>query len=462
MPSVTFDRFDGGLDVRRGASVSDANKLRVLKNASITTGKAVQKRPCLLAVATLEAGTVGLKAAGGKLNTFYSSGTITHANALFKANKLAHPTLAQPIVKAHYADFFLGQLYAVVEYADGSVWHHYLDGASPTHIADVNCPQTKGVIKAANKIWAIKGDVVRFCAAGTPRDWTLASDAGFLPVGRYQSGTSESLALGTLKKQLSVFFIDGVQIWNVDEDPANNSLNVNVPGVGTQYPASPASFSSDVFFLSDIGFRSITVVTTNVDNFQDSDIGSPIDDLVVPSLPTTLNPTGVYVPGLGQYWDFIGNTAWVYTVSRTAKLACWSQYEFGVTVDAVAALNNKLYIRSGNKVYELSRSVFTDDGALVPVSIELPYLDAKEPGNLKQWTGADWVGVGTAQMGFRYEQNDGTKKTQEYAYTGDTSPGTLHPVEVCSTNIAPVITHEADEDFRMDALRLYYNSLGPI
>lgn len=526
MPSLTLDRFDGGLDVRRGASVADANKLRGLVNAYINQGRAIQKRPCLRAVVTLEPGTKGLKASGGKLNTFYESGTITHANTLFRANKLAHPTLSQPIIKAHYADTFLGFLYAVVEYADHSVWHHYLDddgawaagtayavgtyrrpttvnglrykvtaiagtgtsgAAEPawpttvgatvvdnaganqitwtcfsTYVQDTNCPQTTGVVKAANKIWAVKGDVVRFCAAGAPRDWTTASNAGFLPVGRYQNGTSDSLALGTLKKQLAVYFIDGVQLWNIDEDPANNALNTNVPGVGTQYPKSVASFSSDSFFLSDIGFRSITVVTTNVDNFQDSDVGSPIDDLVTPSLPTSLDPTAIYVPGLGQYWCFIGNTAWVYTYSKAAKLACWSQYNIGVTVDAATALNNKLYIRSGDKVYELAKGVFSDDGVPVAVAITLPYLDAKEPGNLKQWVGADFVGAGTAQMGFKYEQNDGSKVTEEYAYTGDTSPGTLHPVEVCSTNIAPLITHQADEDFRVDALRLFYNSLGPM
>ncbi len=460
MSSVTYDRFDGGLDVRRGSSVSDANKLRVLTNAYITPGQAVQKRPCLNVVATLEAGTVGLKAAGGKLNTFYESGSITHANTLFRANRLAHPTLSQSIVKAHFADTFLGYLYAAVEYADGSVWHHYLDGASPTHIADVNCPQTKGVVKASNKIYAIKGETVRFCAAGAPRDWTTASDAGFLPVGRYQSGTSECLALGTLKKQLAVFFIDGTQLWNIDEDPALNSLNTNVDGVGTQYPKSVASFSKDVFFLSDSGFRSISIVTTNQDNFQDSDVGSPIDSLVTAALPAASEPNGFYVPGFGQYINFIGNTAYVYTTSKSAKLACWSKYEFGITVDAVAALNNKLYIRSGNKVYELSKSVFTDDGVSVPVRVELAYVDAKEPGNRKQWWGADFVGTGTPQMGFRYDQNQPELITQMYNYTGDTRSGVMHPVDVSSTNIAPVILHEANEDFRMDALALYYHSLG--
>lgn len=463
MPSLTLDRFDGGLDVRRGPSVSDANRLLLMKNASINSGREIQKRPCLKLIAALEPGTVGLKAAGGKLNTFYGTGTIAHANPLFVANKLVHPTTAQAVTVAHYADTFLGFLYAAVEYADGSIWHHYLDGASPTHIADANCPQTTGVIKAVNKIWAIKGDVVRFCAAGDPRDWTTASDAGFIPVGRYQSGSSDSLALGTLKKQLAIFFEDGTQLWDVDEDPTLNKLKENVAGVGTKYPRSPASFASDVFFLSGVGFRSITAITVATDNFQDVDVGSPIDTLVTPTLETPAGePNAVYVPGFGQYWCFVGNTAWVYTFSRTAKIACWSQYEFGTQIDAVASLNNKLYVRSGNKVYEVSKSQYTDDGDPVRVEVQMAFLDAKEPGNLKQWTGADWVGTGTASVGWKFNQNDNGLITESYQYTGDTSPGVMHPVEVCSTNISPLIVHEANEDFKMSALRLYYFSLGPV
>jgi hypothetical protein len=94
--TIAFDRFDAGLDVRKGASVSDANRLRVLDNAYVTTGRTIRKRPGMRKVAILEPGTKGLRAAGGKLHTFYATGTITHAETLFVANKLAHPDDAIP------------------------------------------------------------------------------------------------------------------------------------------------------------------------------------------------------------------------------------------------------------------------------------------------------------------------------------------------------------------------------
>lgn len=524
MPSITYDRFDVGLDVRKGASSSEPNRLRVLTNAYITTGKQIQKRPGLVHYEALEAGTIGLRSAGGVLNTFYESGTITHTNPLFVARKVAHPTASQPIRQVHYADMFAGYLYAVAEYNDASVWHHYLDddgawqaatayplntfrrpttpngyryevtslagtgtsdateptwpttvgatvtdnaGANQlvwtcraTNVVDSNCPQTKPVIKAANKVWAADGEVVRFCAAGDPRDWTTASDAGFIPTGRNQDGSTDALALGQFQRTLVVFFIDGAQAWTVDEDPANNAIFQRIYGVGTQYPKSPASFASDVFFLADTGFRSITV-NSQTDNFQDVDVGSPIDALAVPSL-SGVDPIALYVPGFGQYWCFIGQTAWVYSFSRSSKLAAWSKYTFPITIDAAAALNNQLYVRSGDDVYVFDEDAEEDDGEPISVTVELPYVDAKQPGVLKQFWGADVVGAGTPSMAWRYEPNDTSKITEAYEYIGDTRSGVLHPVDVAATNIAPVLTHEADEDFRLDALTLYFNPLGVV
>lgn len=524
MPSITFDRFDIGLDRRKGKASSEPNRLRVLTNAYVTTGKQVQKRPVLSLVTTLEPGTKGLKAAAGKLNTFYESGTIAHTHSLFTTRKLPHPTLSQAITRIHYCDSFAGYIYAVAEYADGSIWHHYLDDdgawaaattytvntyrrpsvanglrykvtaiagsgtsaasepAWPTtvgatvvdnpgpnqvtwtcfspYVQDANCPQRAPTIKAANKIVCAKDDVVRFSAAGTPRDWTKANDAGFLPTGRNQDGSTNALALGQFQKQLVVFFVDGAQVWNFDENPTLNAIYQKIYGIGTQYPQSPASFASDVFFLADAGFRSITV-NSMTDNFQDVDVGSPVDALVAPTLSGT-TPMALYVPGFGQYWCFVGRTAWVYSFSKSAKLAAWSKYTFPIDIDAVAALNNRLYARSGDNVYVLAADAYTDNGTNVDVAVEMAYVDAKQPGILKQFWGADFVGQGTPKLSFRYDPNDESKLSEPYDYTGDTRTGTLHPVEIAAVNLAPVVTHAANEDFRLDALELYFSPLGAV
>lgn len=86
--AIEFRDFSLGEDLRKNVSVSDANRLRELKNAYVSTGKTLKKRPGTTLAATLESGTKGLFAGKGKLNTFYSQGTLTHSNTLFKANKV--------------------------------------------------------------------------------------------------------------------------------------------------------------------------------------------------------------------------------------------------------------------------------------------------------------------------------------------------------------------------------------
>jgi hypothetical protein len=128
MPVLTFDDFAGGLDVRPAAALSKANILRVLTNAYVTTGKSIKKRPCLEKIATLEAGTIGLKAFGGKLNTFYGDGAaITHADSRFVARRLPHHTSGAAPVKIHYCDQYNALMYACAEYSGSVFRHHYLD-----------------------------------------------------------------------------------------------------------------------------------------------------------------------------------------------------------------------------------------------------------------------------------------------------------------------------------------------
>ena len=95
----------------------------------------------------------------------------------------------------------------------------------------------------------------------------------------------------------------------------------------------------------------------------------------------------------------------------------------------------------------------------------MSFVDCKDPGNSKQFWGCDFVGAGTPSIAFAYDVNksgDGAYQTEAYEYTGDTRTGTMHPVDLVATNISPIITHEADEDFRMDALALYFHSLGAV
>jgi hypothetical protein len=509
------------LDLRKGASVSDANRLRVLTNCYVTTGKTIRKRPGLSVVATLESGTKGLRAAGGKLNTFHATGSITHSDTRFKANKIAHPTLpAMEVSKIHYADVFNGFLYVSAEYNDGSIKHHYVDDPSAltawvtltaltaglyrrpvtsngfryevttggttgateptwpttigatvtdgtvvftcrgTEIVDTNCPNTAAVVKKSSKIFATSNDVVRFCKTSTPRDWTTASDAGFLGVGIQQSGATNPTSLGEYAGNLVVFFKDSSQVWTVDPDP---SKMVFVQGldVGCPYPNGAANMAGDVFCASYDGIRSITTQSTT-GNMIDVDVGSPIDSVTKPEFTANADIRAFYFRGSGQYWAIKGSIAFVYSFSRTSKISAWSKYVFPFAINDVTELDGDLYMRSGSTVYKLDENVYTDAGTEFEVNIEFPYLDFKTPGVLKQIMSMDTVMLGSADMQVKFDARQPDFITPSIYMEGDTRPGDLTAVEIVSVGIAPVITSKNSEQFELHAITFYYENLAAI
>ena len=466
--SITYDKFDFGLDLRKGPSTSDANRLRVLKNAYVTEGKTIRKRPGLTKIATLEAGTTGLFAGNGKLNTFYGgTGVITHANTLFQAHNTRHPTTAAlALSTVHYADVFNGFVYASVQYSDGSIKYHYMDGAAPglTHIADVNCPNTKQVTKIASKIWSvgIVGDTVRFCKTNAPRDWTTVNDAGFLPVGLQQSGANQATALGFYNNRLVVFFADSAQIWSVDPNPALHAF-LQAVDVGATLPYAHANMSGDVFFISPSGVRTITRqdVTTNL---IDADVGSPIDyELLKGTYINLATARAQFYRGGGQFWLYAGSKVMVFTFARTAGISAWGEYNYPYNIDYADELNAELYIRSGNDVYKVDRTVKTDNGVLYRVEIETPYLDFKSPGILKQITGMDAVITDSCTITHRFDaRNQSLITDPPVSISNDTRPGYIFPIELLATNIAPVIINYDSNEFELHQLTYIFDNLGPL
>jgi hypothetical protein len=363
------------------------------------------------------------------------------------------------IKKIHYADSFNGYLYVVAEYNNGDVVHHYLDGTSPTHIADVNCPNTIAVAKKASKIFAVKDDVVRFCATNDPRDWTTSADAGFLGVGVQQTGVTQPSALGEYAGNLTVFFRDAAQVWQVDPDPANMKFLQGVD-VGCPYPYGAANMAGDVFFASYDGVRSITTQSTT-GNLIDVDVGSPIDALLAPLMTPTANVRAFYFRGGGQFWVMPDeSTAYVYSFSRTSKISAWSRYTFPVPINDVTEMDGSLYFRSADDVFVFDEDVASDEGHPIQVAVEFPFLDFKSPGALKQIMGLDAVVIGTATLAHRFDARDAGMVTPGTTISGDTRPGEMTPVELVSVGVAPVLTHQADEPFELHALTYHFEKLG--
>lgn len=462
MAEITFDRFDLGIDLRKGASVSDANRLREMKNAHVTTGLATQKRPGVLKVTTLEPGTKGLFAAFGKLHTFYGKGNIAHEDSRFQSHKVKYSGGERDITDVPFADVFNAFIYVAATYDGGVTEHHYLDGKTPTHIEDASCPDSPAVIKLAGKIFATHGDTVRYSATEKPRDWSTASDAGFLPTGLNFQGDRSANGLGEYKSELAVLSRDGVQIWRVDPDPAVMRLQGKVKNVGSSFPRTIADVGGDMYFLSDYGFRSITTLQyTN--SLSDVDIGSPVDRIVRPETRhESLVPKAFYYYGTGQYICAIGNRLFVYSLSRTSKIAAWSQYYLPFEVEAFAELDRNLYLRNGDDIYQLSDEVYTDNGQKFEVLLELPYMDFKAPGKRKRIYGMNAVLEGSCQFSVGFDARNPDAVTPAFRMKGNTRGGGMIPVEAYGSEFSLRFRNYDDKPFRLDSVTLFYEALGPV
>lgn len=457
MKTITFDRWEQGVDLRKGPSVTDANRLREMDNCFVSSGWGIQKRPGFRKVFDLPAGTKGLKGFSGKLHTF-SRVEISTTNAIHANNVIPHPDTTEDIKEVHFVDVFNNALYVACEYDDDSIRHHYISGSAPFVVADTNCPNTKSLVKIASKLWAQDDDVVRYTAVNAPTDWTTSEDAGFLPTGLQAEGDNNVLAVGEYNNRLSVFHEDSIQVWIVDPDPVLNVLESNIQNIGSKYPNSTQTVGGNLYFLSPEGFRSVSQ-QAYTNNYIDLDIGTQIDSIVTPQIGNGV-VRSIYYPGSGQYWCAIGEKIFVFTFSRTSKINAWSVYRLPFVVDEMTSLGSQLYIRSGDSVYIADEAFYTDDGASIPVNILTGYNNFKKPGLLKQMIGIDAVAEGSVNISIATDAADISLETPKIVLSGDTRSGPLNPVEVMATEAAFRFTNDADEFFRLDSFSVGYNDLN--
>ena len=103
--------------------------------------------------------------------------------------------------------------------------------------------------------------------------------------------------------------------------------------------------------------------------------------------------------------------------------------------------------------------MLTDDNVPIEVEAELPFVDCRSPGVLKQFTGLDVAGIGSPKISYRYNPRDPTLITQPITVSGDTRSLARLPVEICATNLSVRIEHNGAEPFELAALSLYFNTL---
>lgn len=230
--------------------------------------------------------------------------------------------------------------------------------AMSRRVLDEKCPNSKIVAIAAKKIFAADDDIMAFSATVNPLDWTTPNDAGYIPFGLNTYGGTDIAAAGLYRSNLVIFNAQGYQMWQVDPDPANIAILDSQPvGCPPDFEKSVQPNGDDLLFCASQGIRTIGIAGAST-NLNAQDFGKQIDPLVKAKIKAGERPRGLYFPGSGQSWTIFGAEAFVLT--SNGKTKDWSRYVFPSDIEGFAILNEKLYLRTGDTIWEFSEDASQD------------------------------------------------------------------------------------------------------
>jgi hypothetical protein len=124
MGSIWIRDFTGGLDTRKLAETTPGGVLIQALNGHITRGGEFEKRASFVSAYALPSGTVGLARQRTGLVVF-GSGDPPAMPAGVTYQQLQHPDGVTALTRVPSFDLFAGLIYAVGEFADGSLYHFY-------------------------------------------------------------------------------------------------------------------------------------------------------------------------------------------------------------------------------------------------------------------------------------------------------------------------------------------------
>lgn len=339
-------------------------------------------------------------------------------------------------------------------------------------ITDVNCPHSKIIAIAANKVFKGDGDTDPFCATNNANDWTSAQDAGYLPTGLQSVGETECTALAIYRGNLVSFSASGLQLWQVDPDPSKMVFLDAVDGVGTRVSRGHATVQGDLYFLSPLGVRSVSVAA-GTGSLASGDIGTPVDELVQQDMASfTGVPLGVYLPSAGQYWLILGDHAWVFTYSPSAQIAAWSRYTFAWTVTDACVLDGVLYLRdSDNRLLKMDALAeqqgrpVQDAGADFDVEVRWPYLDFGGAGGNLRLQGSDVLflekvptgsNAGDTTLAIGYDENAIDMLTDAIAVPpGARAEDGFIPIELTAPSLSAQVKYTGPNAWELTQVNLY-------
>jgi len=135
MGSIWVKEFNSGLDTRRLPETVEGAALIRAVDGHINRGGQFEKRAAFVPAYSLPSGTVGLANTAGGLVVFGNASEPVGLPAGISYQRLQHPDGTTTLARSPSFDLYAGKVYAVGEFADGSL-HHYYDEERVTDFGD--------------------------------------------------------------------------------------------------------------------------------------------------------------------------------------------------------------------------------------------------------------------------------------------------------------------------------------
>lgn len=456
MPYFLVQDFSQGLDTRKSPATLPAGSLRYANNVHVTRGGEIEKRKAFVPIATLPPGSVGLASDRDALIVFGNGAqTITGT-----------PVPIQWVDCGGTPDYLLDSTrwantaVSAIQMLDGSR-KLMIDWRPVTTWAYGALPVALETFRG--KVYAVESSNFIGSKLYDPDVFDPAATGSFVTDTSMQSQFMSKLnAVCVFQGSLVLFSEDGIQVWEVDPDPAKNYLVRSLTNTGCLAPKSVLNFGNfDTVFLAKSGIRSLQA-RQSTDLMNVNDIGTPIDDFVSQLVAEAgveqirRWATAIVEPEDARLWVSLGDVIMVHSYYNGSDISAWSSYTPGFAVEGMTVLSSGTYIRSGNVIYQYGGiSKLEYDACKAEVST--PFHHADKPATQKAFTGFDVGCKGQWNVKAAFDPRQPDLNEQVGKVTDATWAEPSEGLNYYSTHMSLVLECTDAKPSRMNNLAMHYN-----
>lgn len=459
MAYFVVDKFQYGLDLRKGPVTSSAESLRVLRNAVINAGAEIEKRRAFVKHVSAP-GTIGLYGDGNEFVVFQPNGTAGQRSDLsiyvkkygIAGGGFKTLTSAQPWGGGYFTTF------------------RTTSGADQAFSVGTKVSVSGDYARLfGSKMYLANGPNLRFSDIGNPAQWDSTTEpnmgAGFIDITKAELFGNKIYAIERYYDYLAVFGMSNIQLWQMDPDPKLNKIIQSISNTGLYAPRAISPFANgDVLYLAQTGVRSLRA--RDASNYAvTADIGSPVDTYIREKIRfldyEKINIIdGVVEPKTGAFWLPLGNEIMVLSFFPSSKVSAWSIFDAPGSVDYIATNDYALAIRCGDDIYiyggDYNQSIFDDCEAIV----QTPYLDTGKPATIKTFQGFDAAVEGSWTVRYNLNPYRPDAWSSTATISGETYSLSRLPMQGNGTHIALELRSKSPSRAKVSSLVVHFEGKG--